>query len=81
MPKFKKKNVKRKKPTIVQKKEYTPFPPEPKPSKVRQRRLTNVYRRQRQRQCLSQTRIHRKETERGRERLRHAQTRAQREYY
>jgi len=28
MPKYKKRNVKRKKVTIVKKKEYTPFPPE-----------------------------------------------------
>ena len=34
LPKFKKKNVKRKKPTIVKKKEYTPFPPPQQPSKI-----------------------------------------------
>ena len=34
LPKFQKKNVKRKKPTIVKKPEYTPFPPPQQPSKV-----------------------------------------------
>jgi len=35
LPKFKKKNVKRKKPRVIrQKKEYTPFPPPPQPRKV-----------------------------------------------
>merc|ERR1719352_2243661 len=35
LPKFKKKNVQRKKPKVVrQKKEYTPFPPPQMPSKI-----------------------------------------------
>lgn len=34
LPKFQKKNVKRKKPVIVKKPEYTPFPPPQQPSKV-----------------------------------------------
>ena len=34
LPQFKKKNIKRKKKTIVPKKEYTPFPPEQTPRKV-----------------------------------------------
>jgi len=34
LPKFKKKNVKRKKPTEIKKKEYTPFPPPQLPRKV-----------------------------------------------
>lgn len=35
LPKFKKKNVKRKKPVITKKKDYTPFPPPQQPRKVR----------------------------------------------
>lgn len=34
LPKFKKKNVKRKKPSVVKKKDYTPFPPPQQPRKV-----------------------------------------------
>lgn len=34
LPHFKKQNIKRKKPQIKKKKEYTPFPPPPVPSKV-----------------------------------------------
>lgn len=35
LPRFKKKNVKRRKPALIKKKEYTPFPPPQQPSKVR----------------------------------------------
>lgn len=34
LPKFKKKNVKRKKPVVTKKKDYTPFPPPQQPRKV-----------------------------------------------
>jgi hypothetical protein len=34
LPKFKKKNIKRKKPAAKPKKDYTPFPPQQQPSKV-----------------------------------------------
>ena len=38
LPRFKKKNVRRKKPAVVaKKKDYTPFPPPQQPSKVRKR--------------------------------------------
>ncbi|KAK9825423.1 hypothetical protein WJX81_004648 [Elliptochloris bilobata] len=34
LPRFKKKNVQRRKPAVIKKKEYTPFPPPQQPSKV-----------------------------------------------
>jgi len=37
LPRFKKKNVQRRKPGVIKKKEYTPFPPPQPPSKVRGR--------------------------------------------
>ena len=35
LPRFKKRNVQRRKPSVIKKKEYTPFPPPQQPSKAR----------------------------------------------
>ena len=35
LPRFKKRNVQRRKPGVIKKKEYTPFPPPQQPSKAR----------------------------------------------